>query len=578
MLKKFCFLILFFFSWRLINPVLALEVDIPNNKFGIHLVQPHDQDLEAAASLVNSSGGDWGYVTLVIQENDRDYGKWQEIFNKLRRLHLIPIIRLATQPEGAIWQRPSQSDTSSWVDFLDSLNWVVKNRYVILFNEPNHASEWGGKVDPESYAEIAFNFAKALKEKNSDFFVMLAGFDAAAPHQPPEFEDETIFLKKIFNFKFLIFNFLDGWVSHSYPNPGYVGSPYDSGRNSIRNYQWELQLLKELGVTHDLPVFITETGWPHDASQKSKVESPKFYSPEIVAENMKIAFDNVWLADERIKAVTPFVLNYQGEPFAEFSWALSGREDFYPQYYVIQDLNKTKGEPEQRHKVTASAELPQELVERSTYNFKIKLKNEGQTILDQKESCQLSVISNQFNKQLKYSFSEFDNLEPFNEQTINFHLKTTDKLGKYKLKIGLFKNNKLLLDLFSWDFKVSPWPSLSFKIALFPKLKTEGKDFEIQIFDKNEQLVYKKKNIEVAKGIGQLERINNIALNEPYRVVILKPYYLPRQAYLVFKKDKNEAVFKKMLPLDFNRDGKFSFSDFVALVRNLKLLRLWWFF
>src|SRR4030067_3611659 len=82
--------------------VYASNVDISlNNKFGIHLAQPHLDELEKTKELVNSNGGDWGYVTLVIQENDRDKNKWQEVFDRMRQLHLIPIIRLATVPEGA---------------------------------------------------------------------------------------------------------------------------------------------------------------------------------------------------------------------------------------------------------------------------------------------------------------------------------------------------------------------------------------------------------------------------------------------------------------------------------------------
>lgn len=549
------------------QPAFAFAFDFPNNKFGIHLAQPEDKDLEAAAKLVNSSGGDWGYVTLVIQENDRDLGKWQEIFNKLRRLHLIPIIRLATKPEGSIWRRPSQADIPPWVNFLSALNWVVKNRYVVLFNEPNHGLEWGGKVDGENYGEIAFNLAQALKKKNPDFFIMLAGFDANAPHQPPKFEDEEVFLKTVFNKNSRFLTLIDGWVSHSYPNPGYAGSPFDLGRNSIRNYQWELQLLKRLGVSKELPVFITETGWVHQEGLGS-------YSPETISRYFQIAYENVWLTDDRVWAVTPFILNYQGEPFAPFSWALPGREDFYPQYYALQQIPKIKGEPERKHKVSLSTELPQELVERSTYQFKIKIKNEGQAIYDKQDGYQLA-LTNEKEQGLKYFFSDFNNLEPFNEQIIDFHLKTTDRLADYQVRIGLFKDKKLIVDLFSWRFKVVPWPSLTFKVELFPKRKTRAGDFEIQIFDEGEQLVYKRKNVRVVNGQGGVKRIGNIAFGKPYRVVVLKPYYLPRQRYIVFKKDNNKAVFKKMIPLDFNRDGKLSFSDLAALIKDLRLLKLW---
>jgi hypothetical protein len=165
---------------------------------------------------------------------------------------------------------------------------------------------------------------------------------------------------------------------------------------------------------------------------------------------------------------------------------------------------------------------------------------------------------------------------PSEEETVDFYLKTSDKLGQEKIEVGLFKNDQLLVDLFSWDFKIVPWPSLTFKVSLFPKIKTQGDDFEIQIFDKEERLVYKKTKVKVIEGKGAVERIANIALNKPYRLVILKPYYLPRQTYIVFKRENNQAFFEKMLPLDFNQDGKLAVSDFIALLKELSLLRLWW--
>ena len=37
------------------------------NKFGIHILDP--SELQQAAELVNSSGGDWGFVTIVIRDD-----------------------------------------------------------------------------------------------------------------------------------------------------------------------------------------------------------------------------------------------------------------------------------------------------------------------------------------------------------------------------------------------------------------------------------------------------------------------------------------------------------------------------
>ena len=46
-------------------------------------------DLPDISKLTNSNGGDWGYVTIVIQKGERDSRKWQEVFDKLRRFEIL---------------------------------------------------------------------------------------------------------------------------------------------------------------------------------------------------------------------------------------------------------------------------------------------------------------------------------------------------------------------------------------------------------------------------------------------------------------------------------------------------------
>jgi hypothetical protein len=644
----------------------------PNNKFGIHLAQPHLEDLKKAADLVNSSGGDWGYVTLVMQENDRNRQKWQEIFDLLRKHHLIPIIRLATAPSGEDWRRPQVSDVSSWVNFLDSLNWVVKNRYIVLFNEPNHGNEWGGAVDPKNYAEVAFAFAKALKEKNQDFFVMLAGFDASAPHLPPNFYDEEIFLKEMLtaarelthndnsqknsnqkksrgnldissnvpkinrlhifssNLKLMtkknilkirsyvnnkkllapfkgeklgvmiaaakkpadkliqraevirksaffdfwesffiknilaqekkdsLFDYIDGWASHSYPNPSFSGSPYDFGRGTVRTYQWELNLLRQLGVEKELPVFITETGWER-----------KKLTEEQVAQNFKIAFEQIWLPDEKVKAVTPFVLDYQMEPFLGFSWKHQGDDGFYQQYYFVQLILKTKGEPEQIEKGEIIFDLPKELVAKSSYDFFLILKNEGQAIWEKDDGYDLRIncLKKDNCQNFDYLFEDIKNIKPFEEKNLRFFLKTKNSTANSPLFLNfvLIKNEKEILSGKNWQLKIIPPPKLTFEVVTFPRIRVQnGDDFELQIFDKNENLVFKKKMVKVENKKGVIAEVDNVVFGEKYRVVILKPYYLPRQTFVRFQKGENKISFKTMLPLDFNLDGKFDWLDLKA--------------
>ncbi|MFA6081296.1 MAG: hypothetical protein WC741_02725 [Patescibacteria group bacterium] len=535
----------------LLSLPLSIFASAPNNKFGISLAQPNTDQFTQVKELINSNNGDWGYVTLIIQENDRDKNKWQDIFNLMRQDHLIPIIRLATQPEGENWRRPEIKDVKEWVDFLDSLNWVVKNRYVVLFNEPNHGSEWGGEVDEKSYAEIAAEFAKRLKEKNKDFFIMLAGFDASAPSWPPGMEDEEVFLRRLSSYEDSL-QYIDGWASHSYPNPGFSGSPFTSGRGTVRTYEWELGLLRNLGVTKELPVFITETGWKRGGEQ-------------IVAENFQIAFDQIWGPDTRVVAVTPFVFDYQGEPFLEFSWKKFNSQEYYIQYSTVQAMLKIKGEPEQIEKGWINFKFPTDLVVQSTYNFKIKLENLGQAVWDKNNNYKL-IIKSEKSENPEYIFEDLKDINPFEEKEVYFTLKTNENLAQKKIKFILQKNDKNILESDDWNISILPLPSLKFKTGFFPFGKGRGDDYEIQIFNVDDRLVFKKKKLTVKQGLGELKDIQNIALDELYRVVLLKPYHLPRQEFFVFKKDNNEIKFKSLLPFDLNNDGALNFKDILRLL------------
>ncbi|MEK7522994.1 MAG: hypothetical protein AAB569_05405, partial [Patescibacteria group bacterium] len=51
---------------------LSVFAATPNNKFGMSLAQPNIDQFNEVKKLVNSNGGDWGYVTLIIEEKDRN--------------------------------------------------------------------------------------------------------------------------------------------------------------------------------------------------------------------------------------------------------------------------------------------------------------------------------------------------------------------------------------------------------------------------------------------------------------------------------------------------------------------------
>jgi len=368
------FVILTFLAFP--GPTRAQE----SNKFGIHVLET--DEINQAARLVNSNGGDWGWITIVLRVNDLDQKKWQGFFDQCRRLHLIPLVRLATEIENNFWRKPKPADIDQMAEFLNSLNWPTKNQYLIVFNEPNHAKEWGGEINPAEYAQILSYTIEQFKKKNNHFFVLNAGFDLAADNSTGTMDVYRywqIMNQTIPN----IFNQLDGWSSHPYPNPGFIGKPTDQGRKSIVGYRWEITTLKNsFGISKDLPVFITETGWPHQDSSKLKTQNsklPGFHDTEVVAEYTKAAFD-IWLPDQQVQAITPFILNYHAAPLDVFSWLDRDGQD-YLHCQAFREMAKTTWHPEQ---ITAweieSVDLPKFLPINSAYRGKITLKNTGQSI------------------------------------------------------------------------------------------------------------------------------------------------------------------------------------------------------
>jgi hypothetical protein len=310
-------------------PALAIvnPLDKPNNKIGIHILDPNE--VEKVAPLVNSNGGDWGWVTVVLRDDDKDRVKWQRFMDNCLRLHLVPIVRIATVMTQQGWEEPNLNQSIDFANFLTDIVWPTKNRYVVIYNEPNHASEWGGQVDPAAYAHILKYTSQIFKVRNADFFILPAGLDAAAADGKNS-QNLYTFLNQMINNEPDVFQFIDGWTTHAYANPGFSGNPNDSSRQSIVSYRWETVYVQTLSG-RSLPVFITEAGWEDKKVGEGNVGS--FY---------RIAFTTVW-QDSNIVAVTPFLLDAQG-PFSSFSFIRQDGSE-KPAYQAVKNLAKVKGEP-----------------------------------------------------------------------------------------------------------------------------------------------------------------------------------------------------------------------------------------
>ncbi len=388
MLKFFLsFLVLFIFSS---NSVFAVSDprSVPNNKVGINILSP-EAEVEDAGTLVNTNG-DWGYVVVTIAKNERDLSRWQNFLNQTNKYHLIPIIRLATEfdAQNGYWKQPGETDAQDWADFLSKLYFPTKNRYIQIYNEVNRDSEWGGSVNPSSYAKELDKTINALKSKSSDFFVLNAPLDLALQNSKTSIEASEFFRAMDTSTSSGIFKKLDGWASHSYPNPNFSASPDKLGRTGINGYDWELSEIAQFTQGKNLPVFITETGWKRGEGVKQGL------SEEVISDYYKEAFANIW-NDERVAAVAPFLLGYPESLFNQFAFKITGVEnrDYYKYFFTIRDLPKVQGQPEREDALSdIKIFAPNYLVKNIGNYITVNFKNTGNYMWDCQRDLTINIL------------------------------------------------------------------------------------------------------------------------------------------------------------------------------------------
>lgn len=331
-LAVFLGLAMFFFTSTRQSYALYDPLSVSNNFYGIHILFP--SEIDDAAKLVNSSGGDWGYVTIPIQIEDRDYNKWEDFMLEARKDHIIPILRISTEADPSntsVWRIPDENDIVDLANFLNTLDWPIENRYIIAFNEENRYDEWGGSPpDPQKYTDILEDTVTTFKKKNPNFFIIMGGLDNAAPDQPAKYISDFAYLQAMVNYKPDIFDIVDGFASHSYPNPNFQQPPSDNVMG-VSTYLHEYDFINSHTKTKK-PVFITETGWDSDV-----------VSDDMIAKYYTDTFNNLWSQNEdKIVAITPFLLESNGG-FDQFSFYKNGEPTAY--YDAVQKLSKTKGTP-----------------------------------------------------------------------------------------------------------------------------------------------------------------------------------------------------------------------------------------
>ena len=305
--------------------------------------------------------GEWGYVLALVRLDDLDEERWQHFMNLCAERQLTPILRLATFHNSAGgWTAPPQDAeggyqtvAEQYADLVRELTWPSEEHLIIVGNEPNHGSEWGGRPDPAAYARFLIAVADAIHAADPQAQILNAGFDPYTPHTGDQpfndghyYMDEETFLDEMVAAYPDVFSRLDVWASHSYPqgpfavgpwqqsyqvdwlngatNPEHREPPAGVYNRGVNGYAWELWKLSTYSVP-PLPVFITETGWRHaEAVEPTSPDNGRLLpQAETIGQFMDLALRGnqgrypelpdsgwtPWLTDSRVKAVVFFALD-----------------------------------------------------------------------------------------------------------------------------------------------------------------------------------------------------------------------------------------------------------------------------
>lgn len=304
-------------------PVYAQDGSV----LGIHIMNTSEAPLASELLRGNGLPDEWHYVTIPLTLNDLEKKKdWQEFFDYAKDQKLIPVVRLSTRAENGAWAIPTHKDVVDLIDFLSELNWPTNDRYIVVFNEVNHAQEWGNSIDPAGYTNILSFASNWARSENKNFKVLPAAMDLAASNSSTT-EEAFSYLDNMREQDSNIFAYLDYWNSHSYPNPGFSASPNRTGKDSLRGYQTELSYVKDKSGL-ELKTFITETGWVDTTSNHRNLSNYYLYATK-----------NIW-SDDRIMAVTPFILQGSPGPFSQFTF-LDAKGNPTQQYHAYQEAIKS---------------------------------------------------------------------------------------------------------------------------------------------------------------------------------------------------------------------------------------------
>jgi len=274
------FLLLSWFMWvRANRDVVSLgpqrSVQTTNPKAGVHTRLENEVEawkIKRTLEMVREMGAPWIVEYFPWAYSEQRPGKYSfehadVVVDHATRQGLTIIARLGMVPE---WARPKDAianylPEASYDDFAAYAAEFVTHfqgrvKYVIIWNEPNLALEWGyRRPDPAAYTALLQVTSQAIREANPDA-VILAGALAPTLGDPSGElgQSDLDYLQGMYDAGAA--PYFDALAVHSY---GLTFPPDDPPDPNVINFR-RVELLREVMTANgdgDKPIHITEAGW-----------------------------------------------------------------------------------------------------------------------------------------------------------------------------------------------------------------------------------------------------------------------------------------------------------------------------
>jgi len=274
------FILLGWFAWQRYHRNVAplgpqRTVQTVNSKAGVHTRLENEVEawkIKKTLEMVREMGTPWivAYFPWAFSEprpGKYDFTHADLVVDHANRQGLTVIARLGLVPD---WARPEDAISTyltedHYQDFADYAAAFVSHfqgrvHYVIIWNEPNLALEWGYRPpDPAAYTELLRVTSAAIREANPGV-IILAGALAPTLGDPAGELGmaDLAFLQAMYDAGAA--PYFDALAVHAY---GLTFPPDDPPDPEVLNFR-RVQLLRQVMVANgdaDKPIHITESGW-----------------------------------------------------------------------------------------------------------------------------------------------------------------------------------------------------------------------------------------------------------------------------------------------------------------------------